>query len=615
MNALLEALGPHCHESPPQAPGNAVPPVVQSAGGPPSRSSGVARAATGATMPSGQRLWWVIGAAGLAMVAMGTWGISRRNATRAQAATSVVASTESATGPAAPSCASLQATAALQESIQAFHDGNPDVFLASGIRAAEVDPTCAASHLRLAMRLRVSDSSKAPEHYQKAMLHRATLTPRDRALLEASEPYFRQPWDLGEFERRLAHPADPSYADADWYYYLSLARALQFNEAGTRDALDQALSRMPGHVPALLKRGEVQMVMGDLAGMLRSMDQCLSAAPAATLCLSQRIAAARLAGECDRTRKDAEALVAAQPASPSAHRALAGALFAGGSSLDGVDEALRRSVQLLRDPSDRAAADFSRQIAMATIGGRLGEAETVARKWLESVDASPEADKHLDPAVALIDLLQEMGKTKEAADLADGLTRRIDAWTRAPHALDSRLLLVEARYRGGRITAAEFGEQVDAWVRKVQDKPSLFGSDPSTLAWFLWSHRVSVARTPEEARRVLEQAPQGSFPYMRAGYEMSSAAGDAGRVYVLAGRATDAVPLLRIATRECPSPDSVALRTRSQLYLGMALEATGDSDGARKVYEQVLERWGNAQPRSVTAAQARKRLATVKGAH
>jgi hypothetical protein len=47
----------------------------------------------------------------------------------------------------------------------------------------------------------------------------------------------------------------------------------------------------------------------------------------------------------------------------------------------------------------------------------------------------------------------------------------------------------------------------------------------------------------------------------------------------------------------------------AQLELGQALEAKGDRPGARAAYERVLERWGKAKPRSLTAERARARQA------
>jgi hypothetical protein len=60
--------------------------------------------------------------------------------------------------------------------------------------------------------------------------------------------------------------------------------------------------------------------------------------------------------------------------------------------------------------------------------------------------------------------------------------------------------------------------------------------------------------------------------------------------------------------RSCAAVSDPWSSVMSSLYLGMALEATGDRDGAAEAYRAVLARWGRAKPRSVTADTARERL-------
>ena len=45
--------------------------------------------------------------------------------------------------------------------------------------------------------------------------------------------------------------------------------------------------------------------------------------------------------------------------------------------------------------------------------------------------------------------------------------------------------------------------------------------------------------------------------------------------------------------------------------LGLARERAADPAGARDAYQRVLDRWGAAKPRSVTAYKARTRLAAL----
>jgi hypothetical protein len=90
-----------------------------------------------------------------------------------------------------------------------------------------------------------------------------------------------------------------------------------------------------------------------------------------------------------------------------------------------------------------------------------------------------------------------------------------------------------------------------------------------------------------------------------------------GRVYALAGNIDEALPLLRAEAGRCgvvPStgwprqgidPDVQHLQDR--LLLGQLLEKKSDQEGACAQYAKILDRWGNAKPRSVTADMARER--------
>ena len=83
--------------------------------------------------------------------------------------------------------------------------------------------------------------------------------------------------------------------------------------------------------------------------------------------------------------------------------------------------------------------------------------------------------------------------------------------------------------------------------------------------------------------------------------------GIAGRTLLRGGRAADAIAPLRVAAARCDATEYPFEHTRAHLWLGQALEATGDKPGACDAYAVVLKRWGEARPASVTAATARER--------
>jgi serine/threonine-protein kinase len=111
--------------------------------------------------------------------------------------------------------------------------------------------------------------------------------------------------------------------------------------------------------------------------------------------------------------------------------------------------------------------------------------------------------------------------------------------------------------------------------------------------------------TPEEAREALALFPNVAPPRALAAKDFSLAM--LGKLYVLAGRAEEAVPYLQRTVASCFALLAPFVHTRANYHLGRALEATGDTAGACSAYGNVLARWGGAKPESVTASKARGR--------
>jgi len=80
---------------------------------------------------------------------------------------------------------------------------------------------------------------------------------------------------------------------------------------------------------------------------------------------------------------------------------------------------------------------------------------------------------------------------------------------------------------------------------------------------------------------------------------------------LLAGKIDEAIPFLRKATTRCVGMLAPFQQTHAHLWLGQALETKGDTKGACSAYKVVLDRWGNAKPKSLTADQARVRTTAL----
>jgi tetratricopeptide (TPR) repeat protein len=158
----------------------------------------------------------------------------------------------------------------------------------------------------------------------------------------------------------------------------------------------------------------------------------------------------------------------------------------------------------------------------------------------------------------------------------------------------------------GLITRDELRARREAW-RKARVAPDA----REESAYFLW--REMYARhvvTAEDAREALANfAEAGAIP--PDDKNIPSDQLWIGRAYALAGDYATALPYLRYATRACSREIGWIDRMRAFVLLGDALAQTGDVAGAREAYQKVVDAWGSAVPRSLTAAKARARLAAL----
>jgi serine/threonine-protein kinase len=207
----------------------------------------------------------------------------------------------------------------------------------------------------------------------------------------------------------------------------------------------------------------------------------------------------------------------------------------------------------------------------------------------------------------LAQIQEEAGRPAEAARTALEFLDRRDAWEPEPSAEDAALardytpILLRTALRGGLLSPAEVEARRAPWLAAWEARltPVSHG--------FLWLYTYArVVDTSESARQALEVLPKYSplSPFR----PISLVDADVGRTYLLAGRAREAIPWIESATRQCMVFQYAVDYVRAHLLLGQAREAAGDKPGACASYQMVLDRWGQAKPRSVTAEQARERI-------
>jgi tetratricopeptide (TPR) repeat protein len=181
---------------------------------------------------------------------------------------------------------------------------------------------------------------------------------------------------------------------------------------------------------------------------------------------------------------------------------------------------------------------------------------------------------------------------------ADNLLRNALGYPVGSEDLSLRLALLAFSEEGerGKLEAARH-----AWIEERRSE----GSQPSLIWTYAWA---ATAFTRDEAVRALEELPKYLPLSMLNVTRMRALNPDAdiGRTYFLAGKIDEAIPYLRRASASCTVWQDPFGVLRSSLLLGRALEQR-DKQGACDAYRKVLERWGNAKPRSVTADEARAR--------
>jgi serine/threonine-protein kinase len=266
---------------------------------------------------------------------------------------------------------------------------------------------------------------------------------------------------------------------------------------------------------------------------------------------------------------------------------LAGLLAAQGAPVDGVREALGEDA--------RAGINDWWVIPTALVPmfeGDFADVERLAKEGIGRVSASAPEYDHFLPAATLVNAYAEADDPGSAGRVAaDYLSRRVAWRDQTPVA---GAVMIGAAARGGRLDRAEASRRLDETFHHLTEK----GWDPS-LAWAAVYAVAAETRAEALAAVTKLDALRLAVP---PGYQRVSTS----RTLFLAGREDDARPRLEDIARTC---SYVLLNTRNwahaHLYLGELDEQAGDKPSACAHYAKVLERWGHAKPRSVTADEAR----------
>ena len=505
----------------------------------------------------------------------------------------------------APRSPSPEAIAAYQTGLRELRfGGTRDPFE----KATALDPALAAAHLQFAVDATENDfTDVARVHLRKAGELRASLTERDRALLDGVEPILlRQPADWAEASRRLAVAVERFPGDAQlWYERGWFSQNAEGLEASTR-YLEKAVALDPRYAQAFGQQAENLIYLGRLPEARRALERCSAIAPTYVTCFIELQRLLEHEGSCEEEETMARQLVAASPKQDVAQDMLASALAARGKPETAVREALRLKWSALAE-AERKSVETDDTLALALLSGDFAAAEPLARALEADAEPSRREADHGRAARQLASIYAETGRPADAARVALAYLGRHDAWEPDARSEDFAMAgdatpaLLASALHAGKLGRPDFTSRRADWVRGWERK------SPHELRRYLWAHGFArTVETADDARDALAALP--AYEPLPVFYPRSIAEASIGLTFLLGGKPDEALRWLERAARSCKVLELPVEHTRAHLWLGMAREAQGDKVGACAAYRVVRDRWGKAKPRSVTWEKTAERM-------
>jgi eukaryotic-like serine/threonine-protein kinase len=496
-----------------------------------------------------------------------------------------------------PTSASPEAIAAYKAALHSMRDGNWGQAEEYLKRAITFDPLMAAAHLHLSLRFEQNGATaQSRASYGRATQSRGSLSERDQVLFRALQPALSvDPPDHALTAAQLREATARYPFDAEIFLLLAYFED-QDPEASLR-AAKRASELDPQYADAWQMVGFRLAELDRTEEALGAFDRCLSISPITADCRSTRADLYEQLGRCADMEEEYRRAISGSPTPVSLwYGNRAEALYALGRPAETVHEAFtqkwaqvpeaeRRPIELY----DQARLDFEL--------GQFALAEARALEGIRLIQSERDASIHANYATLLVWIYRETGRLKEAAAVAGDYLKRKDGWGGESSVRNVTMRMLRTMFHAGALSKEAFGSARAKWLAERREA---LETDPSSL-WF--PAYVNTIERPEEAAEAiaaLAELPKEALPDPLPRRHNASM----GKLYLLAGRAAEAVPLLRPSNQPCTGPGTGQALT---LSLGQALEQTGDKDGACAAYANVLEHWGNGSPRSITAEKARAR--------
>lgn len=580
-----------------------------------------APAANEATKPNGLSRRIAGAVVGLSLVAaasVGWWRLSSdvelQSQVLASPATSISSGMTRVVTTSTPS-PHADAVESYRKAQAAFRKGSPWISIL--LHAVEQDPTLVEAHVQLAAtRLFHVNAELTREHYRRAMDLSGSLQEKDRVLLDAVEPLIlQQPSDWAESIRRFLKAVDKFPNDAHFWFYLAAATA-NFEDFGkANEYLAHSIRLDPEFAYARSSLAMNTAYEGRFEAAEEAAEECLRVVPESILCMDLISRLRFREGRCEAMAQIGRRMIAASESRNAGELVLARSLAARGQPLATVEQAIDQAeASRLGSPSPNPLVIKKQFLAYRTLArmwaGDFEGAEIRARELETLSQTSRMQEERGAVAKLLAQVMLETGKMREAGDVVMRFLDRRDAWEPNPSAEDVAVaqdatpFLLFAAAEAERLSVGARMARRDTWLRDWEARVTPVARN------YLWMHAyASTAYSAEEAKSALDVlSRQSPLPPFRP---ETLADAYVGRMYLLTGRTDDAITWLGQATQSCAALQFPFEQTRAFLWLGLAKESKGDTKGACGAYRVVLDRWGHAKPKSVTAEHARVRASTL----
>jgi eukaryotic-like serine/threonine-protein kinase len=549
------------------------------------------------------------------VVALGAMGLARLlGVARAPASNPTAEAADASTTPAAvptpihmlPDASGCTEIAATQyhAGLRSLRSANWEDAHVHFTRAVADDGNCAPALLRLTMTARYFDPpERVREIYRRAVELRDDLGPRDRLLLDAFEPKLRrEPPDHDAYHARLRAASEQFPLDAE---LVGLAAFSARDNEEMRGLALRAVELDPGYADAWQTVATTELHAENLEAVQHAVDACLEASPNAVDCLNFSALIHKRTGRCREMARDTERWIARTPNDPRAFELHGWALAASGAPEDTVLEVVRQATAKW-PAAERPWRGADERARVAVLRGAFDEAQALFEEMARSAELQAHLGTQVRSAAGRMEILVETGREREAADVAAAFESRKRAWAgglgvELDRSYEWYELALQAHlHRMGAIDDAGWLDAMTQWrdrsrVANTMTEHDLWAGSDALGAHTADDARAAVARMPAKLLGTAAAAwGDWTYPYT-------------GRVLFLAGEPERAVPWLRAGAAACIALSHPFLHVRAQLWLGLALEAIEDREGACAAYRNVLDRWGRAVPPSVTAREAGRR--------